>query len=111
MLERYYRIRSTATRLEALRHPRRPSPTTVAERSAMEERAGTIRSPLLILTGEFDFALEPARRLRELVPSAEYHEELGAPHNAYFEMPDRWNATVDAFLARVLSKTGAALPA
>ncbi len=111
MLERYYRLRSTATRLEALRHPRRPSPTTVAERTAMEDRVGSIHSPLLILTGEFDFALEPARRLRDLVPGAEYHEEPGAPHNAYFEMPDRWHATVHAFLARVLSTAGTPLPA
>jgi pimeloyl-ACP methyl ester carboxylesterase len=111
MLERYYRVRSTATRLEALRHPRRPSAKTVAERAAMEERVGSIRSPLLILTAEFDFALEPARRLRALMPQAEYQEIGGAPHNAYFEMPDTWNAIVDTYLSRVLAATGAPLTA
>ncbi len=103
MLERYYRIRSTATRLEALRHPRRPSAATVAERDAMEAQVGSIRSPLLILTGELDYLLEPARRLRDLVPHAEYHELPGGPHNAYFERPDAWQPIVDAFLARVLA--------
>lgn len=111
MLERYLRIRSTATRLEALRHPRRASAKTAAERTAMEQQAGSIRSPLLILTGEFDFALEAARRLRDLAPQAEFQEMPGAPHNAYWEMPARWNGIVDGFLSRVPARKGAPLPA
>lgn len=71
----------------------------------------SIRSPLLILTAELDFALEPARRLRDLAPGAEYREIPGGPHNAYFEMPDTWNAIVDNFLSRVLAGTAPPLPA
>src|SRR3546814_576300 len=47
--ERYFRIRSTATRIEALRHPRRPSQKTVEERTAMIDRVKEIKSPILIL--------------------------------------------------------------
>src|SRR3712207_7299554 len=46
MFERYLRIRSTATRLEALRHPRRPGPRSLEERAALGERVGRIGSPM-----------------------------------------------------------------
>ncbi|MEX1023156.1 MAG: alpha/beta hydrolase [Dehalococcoidia bacterium] len=58
--ERYFRIRSTATRLEALRHPRRPAARTVEERAAMMERVTAIASPMQIITGELDSALAAA---------------------------------------------------
>src|SRR5215217_3706196 len=54
MFERYLRIRSTATRIEALRHPRLPSDQTLEERRTLGERTGAIRSPMLIIAGELD---------------------------------------------------------
>ncbi len=61
MLECCNRIRSTTTRPEAVRHPRRPCAATMAERHPREARVGSIRAPLLlILTGALDFLLAPA---------------------------------------------------
>ncbi len=101
MLERYYRIRSTATRLEALRNLRQPSKKTQGERAELAERVESIKSPMLIIVGELDRLKPAAQRLSELKPEAEYHEIAGGPHNAYWEMPDKWNAPVGDFLARV----------
>lgn len=96
--ERYFRIRSTATRLEALRHPRKPSAKTVEERAALINGVQAIQSPIQIITGDLDFALDAARKLHEVRPDARYEEMEGAPHNAYFEMPERWNPVARAFL-------------
>lgn len=101
--ERYFRIRSTATRLEAMRHPRRPSAKTVAERAQMLEAVKQIKSPMVIITGELDTALEAAKTLHEVRPDAPLHVMPGAPHNAYFEMPDQWNAVARTFLDQVMA--------
>ena len=98
MLERYYRIRSTATRIEALRSPRRASAKTAEERASMVERVTAIRSPMQIITGELDTALDAATALHEAMPSAGYHVIPGGPHNAYWEMADSWNAVAKAFV-------------
>lgn len=100
--QRYFRIRSTATRIEALRHPRRPSPKTVEERTTLIDRVQAITSPMLIITGDLDTALEAAQTLRDLRPDARYVQVPGAPHNAYFEMPERWNAPVREFVESVV---------
>ena len=102
MLERYYRIRSTATRLEALRHPRRPAQKTLAERGDFADRVPQIQSPRVIVVGELDRLRPAAERLHELLPQAEYVEIPGGPHNAYWEMADVWNAKVADFLTRTL---------
>ena len=102
MLERYFRIRSTATRLEALRHPRRPAQKTMDERATLSERVGRITTPLFIIVGELDRLRSAALRLHELQPKAVYHEIAGGPHNAYWEMPDRWNQPVADFLTQTL---------
>ena len=99
MLERYYRIRSTATRLEALRHIRQPSKATQGEREKLADRVGSIKSRMLIVVGELDRLKPAAQRLFELKSDAEYHEIAGGPHNAYWEMPDKWNDPVGEFLA------------
>jgi pimeloyl-ACP methyl ester carboxylesterase len=103
MLERYYRIRSTATRIEALRHPRRPSAKTREERETLVDRVTAIRSPMQILTGELDTALDAARKLHEVLPSSRLHVIPGGPHNAYWEVPEAWNAVAGEFLDSVLA--------
>jgi pimeloyl-ACP methyl ester carboxylesterase len=98
MHQRYLRIRSTATRLEAMRHPRRPAARTLEERAALEQRTPSITSPMLIVVGTLDRMLEPARRLDELVPHARLVEIEGAPHNVYYEAAAAYNDAVAGFL-------------
>jgi pimeloyl-ACP methyl ester carboxylesterase len=106
MFERYLRIRSTATRLEAMRHPR-PRGRTLAERATLGERVGAIRSPMSIIVGGLD-RLQPAcERLHALVPGSEYHAIAGAPHNVYYEAAAEYNANVSTFLDRVLQPAAA----
>jgi pimeloyl-ACP methyl ester carboxylesterase len=107
MFERYLRIRSTATRIEALRHPRRPSAKTVAEREGLAEGVKRISSPMCVIVGALDAAVPRCENLHELVPGSEYHAIAGAPHNVYYEAAGPYNAVVDAFLAKVLSPVGA----
>ncbi len=103
MHQRYYRIRSTATRIEALRHPRRPGAKTVQERSGLIEAVKKITSPMQIITGELDTALDAAKGLHEVRPDAGYVVMQGAPHNAYWEMAKEWNAVASAFLDSVMA--------
>ena len=107
MLERYFRIRSTATRIEALRSPRRPSDRTVEERRALIDRVTAIQSPIQVITGELDTALEAARGLRDAMPAVAYHEIPGGPHNAYWEVAGRWNEVASAFLDACARRVGA----
>ncbi|HKU40479.1 MAG TPA: alpha/beta hydrolase [Polyangiales bacterium] len=101
MYERYLRIRSTATRIEALRHPRPPSRRSLAERRALAERVGAITSPMLIVVGSLDRVVPMCERLHALVPHSQYLSIEGAPHNVYYEAAASYNAAVDAFLAKV----------
>ena len=103
MFERYLRIRSTATRIEALRHPRKPSAKTVAERESLGERVKRITSPMCVIVGSLDAAVPRCETLAKAVPGAEYYAIDGAPHNVYYEAAEPYNAVVDAFLAKVLS--------
>lgn len=103
MHARYYRIRSTATRIEALRHPRRASAKTVAERGAMMDAVKQITSPIQIITGDLDTALEAADGLRTIRPDARYARMAGAPHNAYWEMAREWNSVASAFFDGVMA--------
>jgi pimeloyl-ACP methyl ester carboxylesterase len=107
MFERYLRIRSTATRLEALRNPRTPSQKTIAERAGMAEKVTKITSPLCAIVGALDPAVPSAENLHKLVPGSEYHAIPGAPHNVYYEAAGPYNAIVDAFLAKVAAPVGA----
>lgn len=107
MYERYLRIRSTATRLEAMRHPRRRGARTDAERSALGDGVGRITSPMLIVCGSLDRLLPACDNLHRLVPGSEYVVIEGAPHNVYYEAAEPYNAAVDAFLAQVLQPVGA----
>lgn len=107
MYERYLRIRSTATRIEALRHPRSRA-RTMEERATMADRVGAIRSPMLAIVGGLDRLRPNAERLHQLVPGSAFHVVEGAPHNVYYEAAAEWNDTVGDFLGRVLQREPAA---
>jgi pimeloyl-ACP methyl ester carboxylesterase len=98
MYERYLRIRSTATRIEALRHPRPMAARSWDERGRLASGVGAITSPMLVIVGGLDRLVPWAERLHELVPSSRYHVIDGAPHNVYYEAAAPYNALVDEFL-------------
>ena len=102
MYERYLRIRSTATRIEALRHPRRAASGAVADRGTLHERVGSITSPMLVVVGSLDRAVPRAENLHKRVPGSEFKVIEGAPHNVYYEAAAAYNEAVADFLARVL---------
>ena len=94
---RYVRLRSTATRIQASRRP--PRPTMVdPSRDELADRVGKIASPMQIIIGEHDWLRPAAERLHELVPSSRFAEIPGAPHNVYYETAAPYNAVVSAFL-------------
>lgn len=106
LYERYMRLRATATRLEALRHPRERA--TPIAREELIEAVKKITSPMLVVVGSLDGAVAAAKHLHELVPGSELRVIEGAPHNVYYEAVDDYNASVDAFLGRVLSRQATA---
>jgi len=95
--QRYVRLRSTATRIEASRHPRRPAladPT----REELGARVASIRSPMQVVVGELDWMAPAARHLRDLVSGSRLAVIEGAPHNAYYEAAEAYNRVVSEFL-------------
>jgi pimeloyl-ACP methyl ester carboxylesterase len=100
MFERYLRIRSTATRLEFLRHPRERSPLTVTETESLAARVPSVTSPMLVIVGALDALQTAAQRLHTLVPQSECVVVPGSPHNVYYETAAEWNEVVDGFLSR-----------
>jgi len=101
LYERYLRIRSTATRLEFLRHPRPRNPKTLREAEALADTAAAITSPMLVIIGSLDGLIPNARRLHAAVPGSRYVEIEGAPHNVYWEAAAAWNAAVAEFLSAI----------
>jgi pimeloyl-ACP methyl ester carboxylesterase len=99
MYERYLRIRSTATRLEYMRHPRERNPKTLEETAALDETISAVGSPMLVIVGALDALVPAAKRLHELVGHSEYVEVPDSPHNVYWETAAEWNEAVEAFLA------------
>ncbi|MCA9829572.1 MAG: alpha/beta hydrolase [Dehalococcoidia bacterium] len=99
MYERYLRIRSTATRLEYMRHPRQRNPLTVSETESLNARIGDVKSPMLVIVGSLDGLVPNAKRLHGKVGHSHYHEVAGAPHNVYWEAAEEWNRVVAGFLA------------
>lgn len=100
MYERYLRVRSTATRLEYMRHPRPRNPKTLEEGRDLAESIGAATSPMLVIIGALDRLIPNAERLHARVPHAEYVVLDDAPHNAYWETADAWNQAVSDFLTR-----------
>lgn len=103
MFERYLRIRSTATRLEAMRYPRKPPAKTLSEREGLATAVTRITSPMCIVVGALDPALPRCETLHSLVPGSELHVVPAAPHNVYYEAAGPYNAILDAFLAKVMA--------
>lgn len=99
--ERYVRLRSTATRIEAARHPRQFTMTDPT-REELAERVGKIASPMQVIVGEHDWLRTAARHLHEAVAGSRFAEVPGAPHNVYYETADPYNAIVAGFLGEVL---------
>ena len=104
MYDRYFRIRSTATRIEALRHPRQPS-AGFPGRGELANLVSKIVSPMLVVVGTLDAAVPNAKRLHELVEGSRYHEIDGAPHNVYYEAAEEYNKVVGAFVDEVVAAT------
>jgi pimeloyl-ACP methyl ester carboxylesterase len=67
------------------------------------DRLGEIAAPTLVLAGEIDI-LTPARLGRavaERIPSAKFEVMEEEAHQPFQEIPDEWNARVDAFWREV----------
>jgi 3-oxoadipate enol-lactonase len=98
LVVRYIRVRSTAVRLEAQRHPRestRANPTW--EPKALTARAKRTTSPMLI--GALDNLLPAAERLDDVVPHSRLCVIEGAAHSAHYEKFGEYVALVHTFLA------------
>lgn len=100
MYDRYFRIRSTATRIEALRHPRQASATDPT-REELGDVIGKVTSPMLVVVGSLDRLRPWSEHLHELVAGSRLTVVEGAPHNVYWEAADEYNAAVSAFLDEV----------
>jgi len=98
LYERYLRIRSTATRLEAMRHPRTRSMVRPSWED-LDRAVATIRSPMLVIVGDLDRLAASARALAATVPGARLHVVRDAPHNVYYETAAEYNQVVSEFLA------------
>jgi pimeloyl-ACP methyl ester carboxylesterase len=98
--ERYVRLRSTATRIEAARHPRQPT-LVDPSREELAGRVGAIHSPMQIVVGEHDWLAAAARHLHELVPGSRLAVVPGAPHNVYYEAVEEYDRIVGEFLSAV----------
>ena len=98
--ERYMRLKSTATRIEAQRHPREASYANPSrDPSELAKLARGIRSPMLIVVGSLDVQLEPAKHLHELVPNSRLAVMEGYAHNAYYQDWAGFNRIVREFIA------------
>ncbi len=100
LYDRYYRIRSTATRIEALRHPRQRTAVNPS-REELPDLISKVSSPMLVIVGGIDRAVPAAEHLHELVPDSRLKVIEGAPHNVYWEAADEYNAAASGFLAEV----------
>ncbi len=99
MYERYLRIRSTATRLEYMRHPRSRNSRTIEETNNIAETIISVSSPMLVIVGALDPLVPNAQRLHGLVEHSSYAEIPDSPHNVYYETAREWNEVVSGFLA------------
>lgn len=88
--DRYIRIRSTATAIEAARHPRPfnfTKPSWDPEDPAVEEGLRNITSPLLLFIGSLEAPaiVSGAQNVHALVPHSRLVVAEGAGHNAYYQ--------------------------
>jgi pimeloyl-ACP methyl ester carboxylesterase len=100
MYDRYIRLRSTATRIEATRRPRKGTAQNPG-RGELAELVGTIRSPMQIIVGEHDWLAEAGGHLHERVEGSRFAKIPGAPHNVYYETAGAYNDVVTTFLSDI----------
>jgi pimeloyl-ACP methyl ester carboxylesterase len=100
LYDRYLRIRSTATRIEALRHPRQRTLTSPSWEE-LDTAVALIQSPMRVIVGDLDPLTPNARALAEAVPGADLHVVHESPHNVYFETAAEYNDAVSEFLAKL----------
>ena len=100
LYDRYIRLRSTATRIEASRNPRRPTASNPG-RDELTDAVSGIRSPMQIIVGEHDWLAEAAGHLHQRVEGSRIAVVPGAPHNVYYETARAYNEVVESFLTDV----------
>lgn len=99
LVDRYIRVRSTAVRLEAQRHPRDATQVNPAwDPAILAEGAKHIRSPMLLIVGELDNLRPAAERLHSVVPHSRLCVIEGAAHSAHYEKFDAYVQLVNDFL-------------
>ena len=67
------------------------------------DRQGQIAAPTLVLAGGLDMTSRPelCRAVGELIPGARFELMEEESHQPFQEVPDDWNARVDAFWQEV----------
>ncbi len=102
--ERYIRIRSTATAIEAARHPRGLDLAQLRwdrDDQSVEEGLRSITSPLMLFMGsrEVPAIAEGVQNLHSLVPHSRLIVAEGAAHNAYYQDRALLLRSLDALLS------------
>ena len=100
LYDRYVRLRSTATRIEAFRRPR-PASFASPGRDELAGLVSGIRSPMQIIVGEHDWLADAGVHLHELVEGSRLALVAGAPHNVYYQAAAQYNELVTSFLAEL----------
>ena len=99
-IDRYARLRSTGTRLEAQRSPRQATAVNPSrDPKELAPLARGIRSPMLVIVGALDSLRPAAEYLHELVPHSKLHVVEGNAHNEYYQAAGEFNRVVGDFLA------------
>jgi 3-oxoadipate enol-lactonase len=75
------------------------------------DRLHQISAPTLVLAGGLDPTARPelGRVVADAIPGALFEVQEGESHQPFQEVPDQWNARVDAFWQDVEARTGPAL--
>ena len=72
------------------------------------DRLSQIAAPTLVLAGGRDLLMRPelCREVADLIPGARFEVMEEEAHQPFQEVPDEWNARVDAFWREVDARTG-----
>jgi pimeloyl-ACP methyl ester carboxylesterase len=101
-IDRYARLRSTGTRLEAQRYPRQATAANPSrDPGELASLVSSIRSPMLVIVGARDSARAAAEHLHELVPHSRLHVVDGNAHNEYYQAAAEFNRVVAEFLGNL----------
>jgi 3-oxoadipate enol-lactonase len=103
---------------EVLAFPHKQAPEVVQrhldafEAHDTTERLPQISAPTLVLAGGVDPTARPelGRAVADLVPGAEFEVWATESHQPFQEVPERWNARVDAFWQEVTAAAGTPPP-